>query len=142
MRKLLAFAALAAVVCIVATEANAGPIWKVALASSDAGSSQTVAVNAKTSYCVQAKYSQTCMKLGNTDGGGLLAGLYGADCTKEFIIPQDQAHTTTSMWPFFCFDTAGRNALVVANIDGGPANTNLYQLEKNVTNAYGPTTFP
>lgn len=132
MRTLLLTVVAVAAVALVSSlprVAEAGPRWVATLASTDAGSSQTVAVNAKNCYCVQPSFSQTCMKLGNTDGGSLLAGLFGADCTKEFMIPQQQPFTTQISKPTYCFETATRNALVVANLDAGPATTQLFLME-------------
>lgn len=134
MRSLLAVVAVVAAVAFVflpPAPAEAGPVWQATLASTDAGSSQTVALQKQRCYCVQPTYSQTCMKLGNTDGGSLLAGLYGADCSKEFIIPQGQPFTTQTVKPTYCFESASRNALVVANVDAGPATTQLFVLESS-----------
>lgn len=140
MRKLLLLLAPLAVVASVflpPRHADAGPVFSVAMSSSDAGSSQTVQLTGKKCYCLQAKYSETCMKLSQWDGG---IKAYGADCTKDFILPQPQVAGLTRMYPSYCFDSAGRTALVVANLDAGPSDTNLYVLELNPANPYGCTT--
>lgn len=132
MRNLLAVVAVVAAVAFVflpPAPAEAGPVWKATLASTDAGSSQTVALQKKACYCVQATWSQTCMKLGNLDGGNLLAGLYGADCSKEFMIPQMTVNSTIVQKPTYCFDSAYRDAIVVANVDAGAATTQLFFVE-------------
>lgn len=134
MRSILAVVAVAAIAAFVflpPAPAEAGPIWQATLASTDAGSSQTVALTKQRCYCVQPTYSQTCMKLGNTDGGSLLAGLYGADCSKDFMIPQQAAFTTQVVKATYCFESGSRNAVVVANVDAGPATTQLFVLESS-----------
>lgn len=134
MRKLLfAVAAVAAIAAVFLppAPAEAGPVWQATLASTDAGSSQTVALQKQRCYCVQATWSQTCMKLGVQDGGNLLAGLYGADCSKEFIIPQGTINSTVVPKPTYCFESASKNALVVANVDAGAATTQLFLLESS-----------
>lgn len=132
MRSFLVAALAAAAVAFVflpPAPAEAGPRWVATLASTDAGSSQTVALQKKLCYCVQPTWSQTCMKLGNQDGGNLLAGLYGADCSKDFVIPQMTVNSTVVQKPTYCFDSASRDAIVVANVDAGAATTNLFILE-------------
>lgn len=149
MRKLLTVVALVTVAAVafelLPRRAEAGPVIAAQLSSADAGCTQTVQLAPRISYCVQAKYSETCIAFGAWDGGtGVLpdAGISGlsGDCTRDFIIGQEAVIGQTRTYPYFCFDSADNTAMVACNLDGGASNVNLFKLKKNVSNPYGPTT--
>lgn len=138
MQSLLAVAIAAICTVAVATaelapaKADAGDVWLATMTTDGGAAPQTSwvqKINPQVIYCLQPLYANTCYKLSNWDGG---VASFTADCTKDEIIPQGTtAATTSGVYPEKCFESAGRTAVVVSNLDGGIATTNLFLREKN-----------
>ncbi len=85
---LSSIAVLAVVAFVVFIQsASAGPVWKVALTSTDAGSTNTAALSQQRDYLIQCD-KPACFKTGSSSS-------LSADCSKDFVLKE--AETTTSI---------------------------------------------
>lgn len=128
-------------------QAEAADVWKAALTSNDAGSTNTASITAGFDYAIQCA-TEACYKTGATTG-------LSADCTKDYVLPEEQGcngagtiqgilvvdagyvATTTSTRGgathcFFSrdFEAGGSKFIVARALDAGNPACRLYQRTK------------